>query len=304
MKKFVFLLFIMLVACDSSSVSQNPQELQLASKVEELQDYIEKKDDEIEELSFEVERIDKLMRDNKKLEMELENKNKEIQNLLSELKSLNENLALDNKRMEDRLSNYMGEVKLLKKTLDRSILINNKWPSNLITQEEVLLLIQNAIKFIGGNFKYDTLMCSSTETFESLYLVTDERIKNLDGLKSHINTFYSKQITEDFVNRFVKYEGNQIEQPMYIAQNDKLYTVCGAKGKPPMIWEEWSYSLLDLIHINDENDKFTVKLILPIREDSEQYNENRFNIYFREKEIDLIKVNDEWRLNTDLFDLS
>lgn len=302
MKKIILILFVFLAACESNSANQNSQEIQLNSEIKNMQKQIVEKNIKINELLAEVERLNKLINNN--TTQELVNQNEKIENLLTEVNNLKEKIVLEQNRADEKLTRYVGENKFLKMTLEKSLEIS-QLPSEELIRQEALSLIQDAIEFIRRSFVYSTLKCSSTEVYENrYYLVTDEKIKTINDLKSRIGDFYTEELVDNLINKFVEYEGNQVKNPMYISEHNKLYTVCGDKGMNPMIWEGWEYSIFQFIQKSESNDRYIVKLILPVREDSEEFTENRYKIYFTKKKIEFKKVKNEWKLNTDIFGLT
>ncbi len=212
--------------------------------------------------------------------------------------------------MEDnvRLSEELEELKNLIKEMEKN---NPSYSQELLKNDEITNLVQNAHNIYTKYFFLERFNYSLSE-YESFYiytnsgekrtykyyLVTEEGIGDIKGLKNFLSQYYTYETINDFLKPYNIEETTILYNGRYIEYKGKLYSSevggIGILADKKIMWEDAKFELCGVLENETES---IYKMILPIAYYDEDY-ENIENVESFEKFIRLKKdQNGLWKLN-------
>lgn len=264
-----------------------------------------------DELIEENDRLNAKINDLKDNNTKLNEKVNEIENNNIKLTDENDELKVNLEINSKKMSELESRIKNLKKEHIKDNNLN--LDLELLKNDEITNLVQNAHNiyihdFFLERFKYSlseyenfspyTNINSGEKLTYKYYLVTEEGIEDIKGLKNFLSQYYTYEAINDFLRPQGIGKTNILYNGMYIEYDGKLYSSegggIGTLADKKIIWEDAKFELCGVL----ENETEAIyKMILPIAYYDEG-NENIEKIENYEKFIRLKKdQNGLWKLN-------
>lgn len=143
---------------------------------------------------------------------------------------------------------------------------------------------------LGYDFNKTTYEYDSNPIIEDYHLVSDMTYR---GLKNYINAYFTFQVTETIINENVSFDGES-EDKLYRVYKEKVFTLGGEGGSSPVHTTYFEDSIFELLEYDISEKNATYRVHIPSVIDAT----DKYEIYFRTKEIEFKYENDKWKVNT------
>ncbi len=120
--------------------------------------------------------------------------------------------------------------------------------------------------------------------------------KTFEEVENEIKECFSKYAADEVINETISVEGETTEKE-YKLYNGQMFTLGGQRGTSPGEYHYFENTIFKLLDFNDKTQTVLYKIYIPtiIVNDVD---ETEYKIEYRESELQFIKEDNVWKLNT------